>query len=199
MRPSDAPADPTSPAPERETIEGAVPAPASATAPPASAPAVPSTAPSGERRWREALASGHWDRVLSEVERDGVDAALQTASSGDLLALADAARYRRRADLARAALLAHRRRFPGSADTSFLLGRVEELRQGGSGDAMRWYEEYLTRAPAGTYAAEALGRKMILTDQSRGSSAARSVAEEYVRRFPNGSYAGAARALLAPR
>jgi hypothetical protein len=137
--------------------------------------------------------------VLSEVERDGVDAALQTASSGDLLALADAARYRRRADLARAALLAHRRRFPGSADTSFLLGRVEEVRAGGSGDAMRWYEEYLTRAPAGTYAAEALGRKMILTQQSRGSGAARSVAEEYVRRFPDGSYAGAARALLEPR
>lgn len=196
-RPADAPAELAAPAPEPAVVEDTPPA--SAAPPPASAGAAPSSAPSGERRWREALASGDWDRVLSEVERDGVDAALQTASSGDLLALADAARYRRRADLARAALLAHRRRFPGSADTSFLLGRVEELRPGGSSEAMRWYEEYLARSPSGTYAAEALGRKMILTEQARGPSAARSVAEEYLRRFPEGSYAGAARALLSAR
>lgn len=196
-RPADAPAELTAPASAPEVAPDTPQAPPSAALPPASA-AAPSAVPA-ERRWREALASGHWDRVLSEVERDGVDAALQTASSGDLLALADAARYRRRADLARAALLAHRRRFPGSADTSFLLGRVEELRPGGSSEAMRWYGEYLARAPSGTYAAEALGRKMILTEQSRGSSAARSVAEEYLRRFPDGSYAGAARALLSPR
>ena len=69
----------------------------------------------GERRWAAALAAGHLDRILAEAERAGVKATLERASSDDLLALADAARYRRRMELAREALLAERRRFPGFA------------------------------------------------------------------------------------
>jgi hypothetical protein len=158
----------------------------------------PSTATAVERRWNEALARGHWDRILADVERDGVDATLQTASSEELVALADAARYRRRADLARSALLAQRRRFPGSAralDAAFLLGRVEESRAGSGSVAIGWYDQYLSSAPRGTYAAEALGRKMILSNELRGPAVARPIADEYLRRFPGGSYAGAARAL----
>ena len=153
----------------------------------------------GERRWAQALASGHWDRILEEVERTGVDAALNGASSEDLFALADAARYRRRTDLAREALLAERRRFPNSPraiDALFLLGRVDEARGSGMARAIAWYDEYLVRAPTGSYAAEALGRKMIVTMEAGGAVQARAIAEEYLRRFPKGSYAGTARALI---
>ncbi|MBN2575976.1 MAG: FecR domain-containing protein [Deltaproteobacteria bacterium] len=152
----------------------------------------------GERRWADELASGHWDRILDEVERTGVESALDKTSSEDLFALANAARYRRRTDLARAALLAQRRRFPGSPralDSIFLLGRVEEARARGMDRAIAWYDEYLTRAPTGAYAAEALGRKMTLTSEIGGPEKARPIAEEYLRRFPEGSYAGTARAL----
>jgi TolA-binding protein len=145
------------------------------------------------------LASGHWDRILEEVERTGVDAALNGASSEDLFALADAARYRRRTDLAREALLAERRRFPNSPraiDALFLLGRVDEARGSGMARAIAWYDEYLVRAPTGSYAAEALGRKMIVTMEAGGAVQARAIAEEYLRRFPKGSYAGTARALI---
>jgi TolA-binding protein len=151
-----------------------------------------------DRRWKDALASGRWDQILAEVERDGVDSTLQNASSEDLFALADAARYRRRVDLARAALLSQRRRFPGSPrslDALFLLGRVEELRGSGRAKAIGWYDDYLSRAPAGTYAAEALGRKMVLSNEVGGPASARAIAGEYLRRFPDGSYAGAARTL----
>ena len=86
-------------------------------------------APAGQARWRPplgaALAAGHLDRILDEAERAGLKATLERASSEDLLALADAARYRRRMDLAREALLAERRRFPDSPralDAAFLLG-----------------------------------------------------------------------------
>jgi len=152
----------------------------------------------GERRWADDLAIGHWDRILEDVERTGVKAALDKASSEDLFALADAARYRRRVDLAREALLAERRRFPGSPralDAVFLLGRVAESGEQGTTRAIAWYDEYLSRAPTGAYAAEALGRKMTLTSESNGSEEARPIAEEYLRRFPKGSYAGSARAL----
>ncbi len=152
----------------------------------------------GERRWAGELVRGHWDRILEDVERAGVEATLDKASSEDLFALANAARYRRRTDLARTALLAERRRFPGSPralDATFLLGRVEESREGGMGRAVAWYDEYLARTPTGAYAAEALGRKMTLTNELGGPAEARPIAEEYLRRFPRGSYAGSARAL----
>ena len=152
-----------------------------------------------ERHWAQELASGHWDRILEDVERTGVEAALNGASSEDLFALADAARYRRRPDLARDALLAERRRFPNSPralDALFLLGRVEESRGSGVARAIAWYDEYLAQAPTGGYAAEALGRKMIVAKQVGGVAKARAIAEEYLRRFPQGSYAGTARALL---
>ena len=132
------------------------------------------SSPSGTagRRWAELLAAGRWDRILADVDREGIDATLGSASSEDLLALADAARYRRRVDLARAALLAQRRRFPGSAralDALFLLGRVEELSPDGAARAIAFYDDYLARAPRGGYAAAALGRKMILTQRARRS------------------------------
>jgi TolA-binding protein len=151
------------------------------------------------RGWVEAVAAGRWDRVLTEVDRAGVKQTLAHASSEDLLALADAARYRRRMGLARAALLAERDRFPGSPsalDAAFLLGRLEEARKGEIGEAVRWYDTYLAGAPTGTYASEALGRKIIATKGLHGAAAAESLAREYLRRFPSGPYAGAARELL---
>lgn len=151
-----------------------------------------------ERAWREAIATGQWDKILADADRDGAAAILQTLSSEDLLALADAARYRRRADLSRKALLEQRRRSPSSArslDALFLLGRVEEQAQGGKREAIRRYDEYLAVAPSGTYAAEALGRRMILTKDVEGAASAARIAEEYLRRFPRGSYVQAARTL----
>jgi len=153
----------------------------------------------GSRRWDQAMAGGDWDRILDDVERDGVTSTLAAASDEELLALANAARYRRRMDLAREALVSERRRFPSSRrslDATYLLGRVEEATMGGRARAVRWYDEYLSRAPAGTYASEALGRKMTLMNELNGASRARPLAEEYLRRFPGGSYAGSAQALM---
>jgi len=166
-------------------------------------PRTPVTTPpvnsDSERHWAQKLANGQWDRILEDVDRTGVDATLNAASSEDLFALANAARYSRRTELARDALLAERRRFPNSPralDALFLLGRVEESRGGRLSRAIPWYDEYLALAPSGSYAAEALGRKMIVTKETGGATQARAIAEEYLRRFPKGSYAGTARTLL---
>ena len=124
-------------------------------------------------RWSDELASGHWDRILDDVKRIGVEATLNKASSKDL-AFPES---------------------PGALDATFLLGRVEESREHGRAQAIVWYDEYLSRAPKGTLAAEALGRKMMLTGELEGRDQARPIAEEYLRRFPKGSYASSARAL----
>jgi hypothetical protein len=117
--------------------------------------------------------------------------------SDDLSALADAARYSRREDIARSALIAHRRRFAATwraNDAAFLLGRLEETAKR-LGLALAWYERCLTESPSGTYTSEALGRKMTLIERLYGRGRARPIAQEYLRRFGNGTYAAAARAL----
>lgn len=164
----------------------------------AAAPHASSTR-NGERQWSEELAQGQWDRILDDVKRAGIETTLAKASSDDLFAVANAARYRRQPDLARSALLALRRRFPNSPrslDAIYLLGRVEESRGSGTAQAIARYAEYLARAPNGPFAGEALGRKMTLTEALEGPARARPAAEEYLRRFPKGSYAGSARALI---
>ena len=153
------------------------------------------------RSWGAALSAGDFDSILEEAERD-IGHTLATRGAEDLAALSDAARYRRHDDVARRALLAQRRRFPASpraADAAFQLGRLDEKNGRGPAPALAWYERYLDEAPSGTYAAEALGRKMIAVEELHGAGAARSVAEQYLRRFPRGSYAGAARALRGER
>jgi hypothetical protein len=150
------------------------------------------------RSWTAALVAGDLDSILKDVERRGLDRCLAEASGEDLSALADAARYRRRDSIAKQALLTQRSRFPGSAralDAAFLLGRLEEVRDGSGRKALSWYERYLEEAPSGAYAGEALGRKMIVTQELMGVAAAQTVADDYLRRFPAGTYSGAARAL----
>jgi hypothetical protein len=148
--------------------------------------------------WPAALAAGDFAAIVDEASRDLVHV-LRTASSEDLAALADAARYQRQDDLARRALEAQRQRFHGSpraTDAAFFLGRLDENGGGGLIRALHWYDRYLEEAPSGPYAAEALGRRMVALRELYGVTAARPVAESYVHRFPRGSYAGAAQALL---
>ncbi|HWJ54687.1 MAG TPA: FecR domain-containing protein, partial [Vicinamibacterales bacterium] len=115
---------------EPRADDGVVPSPTDRPPPPAAArTVVPAARSEGDHRWAAALAAGHLDQILGEAEHAGLRTTLEKASSDDLLALADAARYRRRMDLARDTLLAERRRFPESLralDAAFLLGRVEE-------------------------------------------------------------------------
>jgi len=198
--PFDAFAAPSSSVPALPSAALALSAPASSVLEKVPSAVVAAASAKTERKpsWSEYLAHGHWDRILAEAEERGIDTTLSTASSDELFALADAARYRRRSDLARDALLAQRRRFSGTArslDAAFLLGRVEESHD--RARALIWYDEYLTRAPTGSYAAEAWGRKVVLTNELKGREFAQPIAEEYLRRFPDGSYARAVRALCA--
>jgi hypothetical protein len=158
------------------------------------APAPP--APPPRQDWASSVASGKFQQVVDEAERLGIDACLAQASSSELGALADAARYTKWRELSKQALLAQRQRFPGSrraAEAAFLLGRLGESN---GATAVSWYDDYLAEAPAGPYAPEALGRKMILVEKMSGRGAAAKVAREYLSRFPRGTYARAAEALL---
>ncbi|WP_434047441.1 MULTISPECIES: FecR domain-containing protein [Sorangium] len=191
------------PAPVSAGEPGAAPVPDQPEAPAsptAAAPASPTAAaPAAEPRrdWAGKLAAGKLDVIVDEAQRRGLDAALAESSNEELSALADAARYTRRNDIARRALLAQRRRFPATQrgkEAAFQLGRLAETQEGGAA-ALAWFETYLKEAPRGAYASEALGRKMVIVQRLHGDAEAETVARAYLRRFPGGTYAQAARAL----
>ena len=64
--------------------------------------------------------------------------------------------------------------------------------------AITWYETYVAEAPAGSFVAEALGRKMIALKRSGNLDAAQAAARAYLQRFPGGPYAGVAREMTTP-
>jgi len=148
--------------------------------------------------WAQQVAAGHFADVLADAESRGLETTLEQASLSELNALADAARYARRNDIARRALVALRARFPGSAEArgaAFLLGRIADA-QGATSDALTLYDRYLAESPQGPFVAEALGRKMMVLQRTAKNEEARAIAEEYLRRYPQGSYAQAAKTLV---
>jgi TolA-binding protein len=150
--------------------------------------------------WARLIARGEFAAVVRQAEARGIDTVLDGASAADLTALADAARYTRRSDLARQALLGVRARFPGTtraSDAAFFLGRLAESPASTAGAALSWYETYLRESQSGPYASEALGREIVLLSRS-DRARARKVAQTYLERFPKGTQAELARSLVEP-
>lgn len=148
--------------------------------------------------WAGRVARGDFEGVIEGAERRGIDRALAEAPLVDLAALADAARYAHRPDVARRALTVERTRFPGSVqarDAAFFLGGLAES-QGEDAAALDWYETYMRESSSGAYASQALGRRIMLVQRLRGTEDARRVASEYLERFRDGPYAPYARKLL---
>jgi hypothetical protein len=186
---------PAAPAPIRPREGGRHP-PARMASTRAPAPSAP------ELGWSQWLARGDARRILDQAEERGIERTLATAGSADLAALADAARYMRQDPLAIRVLLAERKRFPQTMagdDAAFFLGGVYEGRAdaGSQRSALEWYDRYLREAATGSYAAQAMGRKLLVLERLHED--ARSAAAEYLRRFPAGAYAATARRLLDSR
>ena len=160
--------------------------------------ATPSTGPDLPPSWSDQVAAGNFDAVVRQAEQQGIQRVLQEGSLLQITALADAARYARRSQLAKAALEAQRHRFPQSSQSReavFFLARLAEdesrLR-----DAQPLYDEYLNAGAVGLYAGEALGRKMLIEQRRGGQAAALELAKKYLAKYPNGSYATPARKLV---
>ena len=148
--------------------------------------------------WAERFASGNFRAIVSDAEEYGLDSALAQRGLEDLALLADAARYTGQTAVARRALLSQRERFSRSSraiDAAFMLGRLQESTD--PEGAAQWYDHYLGEAPSGTYAAEALGRKMMLIQRLHGTPAARPMAEQYLKKYPRGPHAKSAELVIS--
>ncbi|MGH7440127.1 MAG: tetratricopeptide repeat protein, partial [Polyangiaceae bacterium] len=149
--------------------------------------------------WAEMVADGNFREVVEAAEARGIDATLGEAPRADVVALADAARYLRQRPLARRGLMTERTRFPGSPEAraaAFVLGTMADD-AAAHDEAIRWYDTYLSESPSGSFAAEALGRKVVSLAAAGQSTAAAAAARQYLRRFPQGAHAGYARDLLS--
>jgi TolA-binding protein len=203
--------DESNPAPAHADAPVVVTPPAAPAAEPAAAveaPAAAASTKSGgvhkaaaraeEPSWRARVAHGDFEGVLDDATRRGLDKVFAEGSVLDLAALADAARYARRAELARRALIAERAHYPDSLqarDAPFFLGTLAQSEKNEASE-LEWYEVYLRESPGGAYAAEALGRRMMLLQRVKGPDAARPLASEYIARFGDGAYAPVAHRLL---
>jgi len=175
-------------------------------APAAATPSSPSPTANGPAAgtsvsWSKLVSKGDFDAVLTAAERRGVQACLSSCSMDDLYALALAARYSGRTGLASQGWRSLRTRFPGSgrgAEGAFFLARQAQG-AGRHAEALRWYNAYLSEAPGGRYAADALGGKMMATARSSGKAAAKSIARAYLELHPKGVHADGARGILGVR
>ncbi len=152
----------------------------------------------GRSSWRDMVAAGRSSDVVIEAETRGIRVTLARVVRDDLAALADAARYSRRNDVAGLTLHALRNRFPASdaaRDAAFFLGRLEEADNPRSPRSLDWYRRYRAETPHGLYVSDSLGREMLIMQRLYGDEAARAIGREYLARFPQGHLAARAAAI----
>lgn len=128
------------------------------------------------------------------------EASCETADKADLVAWANRERLAGSVTRARTALLALRRRFPGSSEAgtaAFTLGRMAFDQRADYAEAARWFTSYLAEQPNGPLMGDAAGRLLEAHERQGNRAAARRASEAYLSRFPDGPYASRARRILA--
>ena len=168
-------------------IASVVPVP-SATIEPSATVAI-GTAPSAPT-WTDLARAGKFKDAYAIV-RDDFDARCNSVDAGDVLLLADVARYSGDSARGKHAWLVLRVRFPNdarAATAAFFLGRAA-FDEGAFDETRRWLSTSLSEAPSGPLACEAMGR-LIETCQRVGDSlAAKDAAKSYLSACPNGPHA----------
>lgn len=105
--------------------------------------------------WRSLAHQGSYREAIAAAEAAGFSRLCGSLDAAALLELADAGRYARKTARAREALLALRKRFPGTeaaAAASFDLGRLASGGASGCSDASQWFRTYLRERPQGSMA-----------------------------------------------
>ncbi|MEI9950432.1 MAG: FecR domain-containing protein [Pseudomonadota bacterium] len=162
----------------------------------------PSTLPARatEADWGALLNAGQFSAIMRDADARGAERVLESARASDLKVLALAARYTGRRTLSLRAWQALRARYAADALTqgaAFFLARGYE-EQGDVTEAMRWLARYLAESPAGAYASEALGRRLLLLSKAGQRAEAVSTARTYLERYPRGAYAKSAQLVVQP-
>jgi len=189
------------PAPPQPTASATVESAPDAVAeqPDAAEPPPSASAAASGPSWQQLAKNAQHDEAWAAVEAIGFDALCERASPGELMALADVARYAGKGANAVSVYTTVRRRFPGSNEaalSAYTLGRMAFHGGGGYRAAIRWLNIYLQEAPNGPLAREALGRIMEAHHNSGSKASARATAKQYLASYPKGPHAPLAKSIL---
>lgn len=149
--------------------------------------------------WAVLARNGDYAKAVAAAESIGFDAACDEGRAGDVLALADAARFTAHGADAKTAYEAVRRRFPGrdeAAEAAFDLGRLTFDRDGDFATAAGWFDTYGRERPNGPLAREAAGRLLEARLRSNDASGAKAAASAYLAAYPDGPQAALARSVV---
>lgn len=179
-------------APTTETASAVVSAGSLAPLPPATAGpsgTVAASATPSASTWTTLARAGKFRDAYAMVSAD-LDALAHSVDAGDVLLLADVARYSGDGGGAKNAWLVLRTRFPvdsRAATAAFLLGRAA-FDEGAFDDARRWLSTSLREAPSGPLACEATGRLIEACQRLGDAPAAKDAAGRYLRECPSGPH-----------
>lgn len=154
-------------------------------------------APATPHSWQALALRGHYAEAFERALDAGFETECERVGASDLVLLGDAARLGGDAARARAAYLAARRRFEGSAaaaQAAFGLGRLA-VRSDPRG-AIDWFERSLREAPRGPLAAAAHDWLFELVGETGSPARRREVAKRYLEQHPDGAHAKDARRIL---
>ena len=149
--------------------------------------------------WQELAKQGRYSDAYSLAEQGGFETVLNSLPAGDLLMLANSARFAGKPTQARRAFLELRERFAGRPEAvlaSFYLARIALDSERNTTAAAHWFRTYLRDAPNGQLAAGARVDLMNILLGQGDHAGARRLAEDYLKHHPNGAHAGVARSLL---
>jgi transmembrane sensor len=145
--------------------------------------------------WTQFEERGDYDAAYAAAQRAGIASLYRSAPADTLLRLWTVGHLSGHRDVERDALLACRRRFPGTpqaAVAAYELGRAAS-----PAEAATWFEAYLAEQPNGSLAVQALGRLIEARSLAGNSAAARDAARQYLARYPEGPDTPLAHRILA--
>jgi len=156
----------------------------------------------GARGWKALYDQGAYHEAILAAREAGYAQLLARLSLVRLWQLAEAARYAGASEEAIQALLAIRKRFPGSSrarTAAFLIGRVAIEQQRQYRVAARWLKRYIHESPDGPLAEESLGRLISAYQRSGQRTLAQDAARRYLARYKDGIFVALARSVLRQR
>ncbi len=145
--------------------------------------------------WQPRALEGKYAEAVKLAEDAGFDTVVAKSSASELLLLGDACRFAGRSARANEAYEAVRKRHAGGLEARRALFSLGVLAFPGKA-AVPFFEQYLSEAPGGPLAPEALGRILEIRYRSGERDAAKKLATQYLAQHPQGAHARLAQSII---
>jgi hypothetical protein len=190
----------TSEAPPTPSLTAPAPAVSSAATPIAAPSVITSADAPPALSWQQLEKRGRYKEALAALDAAGFDEVVAKGTVAELLSVADVARFGGSPARAASVLASLRARFPASpesASAAFQLGRAAFDGRANYAEAERWFTLYLSEAPTGAFARDALGRVLECRLRTGDRAGARVIAQRYLTAYPGGPHAEEAKSALS--